>query len=52
MVTAPPIFVEKLLALPLPLMGALVLGVWALIAILVHRVLVPRIAGEDGSKIG
>ena len=52
MVTAPPIFVEKLLALPLPLMGALVLGVWALIAILVHRVLVPRIAGEDGAKIG
>lgn len=52
MVTAPPIFVEKLLALPLPLMGALVLGVWALIAVLVHRVLVPKIAGHDGSKIG
>lgn len=51
-VIAPPIFVEKLLALPLPLMGALVLGVWALIATLVHRVLVPWIAGHDGSKIG
>lgn len=52
MMIAPPVFVEKLLALPLPLMGILVLGAWGLIAILVHEVLVPRIAGHDGSRIG
>lgn len=49
---SPPRFAEYLLTLPLPVMGAVVLGAWALIAILVHKVLVPRIAGPDGSRIG
>jgi uncharacterized membrane protein len=48
----PPRFVENLLTLPLPLMAALVLGAWAIIAIVVHRVLVPWIAGSDGARIG
>jgi Protein of unknown function (DUF4239) len=52
MVTSPPMFVEHLLALPLPVMGMVVLGGWGAIAVLIHRVLVPRIAGHDGGRIG
>lgn len=52
MITAPPAFVEKLLALPLPVMAVLVMAVWGVIAVLVHGVLVPRIAGPDGARIG
>jgi hypothetical protein len=48
----PPRFVENLLTLPLPLMAFMVLGAWAVIAIVVHRVLVPMIAGHDGARIG
>lgn len=49
---APPRFVEALLTLPLPLLGVVVGGVWTLLAMLVHRVLVPRIAGSDGRRLG
>jgi hypothetical protein len=49
---APPRFVENLLTLPLPLMAVVVLGAWAVIATVVHRVLVPWIAGRDGARIG
>lgn len=52
LVISPPRFAENLLTLPLPAMAAVVLGVWALIAIVVHRVLVPRIAGPDGLRLG
>src|SRR5437868_6349810 len=49
---APPRFIEWLLGQPLPVLATFVLGAWALLAILVHRVLVPRIAGDDGTRIG
>lgn len=48
----PPRFVEALLSLPLPAMGAIVFAVWALVAIVVHRVLVPRIAESDLRPFG
>lgn len=52
MVIAPPRYIEWLLGQPLPVLAAFVLGAWGLLAILVHRVLVPRIAGHDGTRIG
>jgi hypothetical protein len=50
--STPPRFVDAFLALPLPLLAAIVLLTWALVGIVVHRALVPRIAGSDGRKIG
>ena len=50
--TGPPRAVEWLLTLPLPLLASIVMGVWAAFGVLVHRVLVPRIAGPDGTRIG
>jgi len=49
---APPQFIEALLTLPLPLLGVVVGGIWTLLAIFVHRVLVPWIAGPDGRTLG
>jgi hypothetical protein len=51
-VTGPPRFVEWIIDLPIPLLALIVLGAWAAIAVLVHRVLVPRIAGPDGRTLG
>jgi hypothetical protein len=51
-VTVPPHFVEAFLDLPVPLLALIVVLIWAGVALLVHRVLVPRIAGEDGSRMG
>lgn len=49
---SPPKFIEALLTLPLPLLGVVVGGIWTLLALLVHRVLVPWIAGPDGRRLG
>lgn len=50
--TAPPQFVEVFLALPVPLLALIVIAAWGGVALLVHHVLVPRIAGPDGARIG
>ena len=49
---APPRFVEILLELPIPLLALIVILAWGAVACAVHYVLVPRIAGADGSRIG
>jgi len=49
---SPPQFVEWMLRLPLPMLAVLVVGAWALVALAVHRVLVPWIAGPDGKAFG
>ncbi|MGH7785844.1 MAG: hypothetical protein ACRERC_03200, partial [Candidatus Binatia bacterium] len=36
----------------IPLLAAIVGSAWALIALLIHRVVVPRIAGPDGTRLG
>jgi len=51
-VTGPPRFVEWIIDLPIPLLALIVLGAWAAIAVLVHQVLVPWIAGPDGRTLG
>jgi hypothetical protein len=50
--TQPPPFIDSFLSLPLPLLALVVMGIWAAVAVLVHRVLVPKIAGPDGRLIG
>lgn len=50
--TQPPAFIDSFLSLPLSLLALCVMGVWTLVAVLVHRVLVPWIAGRDGRLIG
>jgi hypothetical protein len=50
--TKPPPFVDAFLSLPIPLLALCVMGIWAFVAILVHRVLVPWIAGPEGRLIG
>jgi hypothetical protein len=52
MMTKPPAFIDAFLSLPVPLLALSVMAVWATVAVLVHRVLVPRIAGPDGRRIG
>jgi hypothetical protein len=51
-VISPPRFVEALLGLPLPLIALVVGAVWTALGVLVHRVIVPQIAGHDGTRIG
>lgn len=51
MLASPPAFVDGLLALPLALLAALVLGFWALLTWAVHW-FVPRIGGPDGARLG
>jgi hypothetical protein len=50
--TKPPPFIDAFLSFPLPLLALCVMTAWAVIAVLVHRVLVPWIAGRDGRTIG
>lgn len=52
MFTNPPPFVDWLLALPLAKLGALVVGVWVGIALLVDKAILPWVAGPDGRKLG
>jgi hypothetical protein len=51
-VMGPPRAIEWVLTLPLPALALIVMGIWTALGVLVHRVLVPRIAGPDGAKIG
>jgi hypothetical protein len=43
---------DGFLALPLPLMVLCLLAYWGLLGFLVHRYLVPRIAGREGKRLG
>jgi len=51
MTRVPAVF-DHLLALPMPFIIAILLSYWAALAVLVHRVLVPWIAGRNGHKLG
>jgi hypothetical protein len=51
MTRVPAIF-DNLLALPMPAVIVVLLAYWGLLAVLVHRVLVPWIAGRNGHKLG
>jgi len=50
--TRVPAFFDNLLALPMPCVIGILLAYWGLLAVLVHRVLVPWIAGRNGHKLG
>lgn len=50
--TRVPAFFDNLLALPMPCVIGILLAFWGLLAVLVHRVLVPWIAGRNGHKLG
>jgi hypothetical protein len=52
MITRLPSWFDPLLSLPLPLLAGFLLVYWGLLAVLVHRVLVPWIAGRRGQKLG
>ncbi len=52
MMNGPPRFIDWVIGLPIPLLALFVFAFWTAIAVWVHRFLVPRIAGEDGQKIG
>ena len=51
MLTTPACF-DFFLALPMPLMVGSLLVYWGLFAFVVHRYLVPWIAGREGLRIG
>lgn len=51
MFASPPPFVDGLLALPLPLLAAVVMVFWALLTWTVHCA-VPRLCGRDGARLG
>lgn len=50
--TRVPAFFDHLLALPMPAVMLILLAYWGLLAVLVHRLLVPWIAGRNGHKLG
>ena len=52
MITRLPAFFDNLLALPMPLMVLFLLVYWGGLAYVVHRWLVPWIAGRTGQKLG
>jgi len=52
MITRLPAFFDNLLALPMPLMVLFLLAYWGGLAYVVHRWLVPWIAGRTGQKLG
>ena len=52
MITRLPVFFDNLLALPMPLKVAFFLVYWGGLAYVVHRWLVPWIAGWTGQKLG
>jgi hypothetical protein len=52
MITRLPTFFDNLLALPMPLMVLFLLSYWGGLAYVVHRWLVPWIAGRTGQKLG
>jgi hypothetical protein len=52
MMTRLPACFDFFLALPLPLIVASLLAYWGMLAFIVHRYLVPWIAGREGVKLG
>lgn len=52
MITRLPACFDSFLALPMPLMAACLLAYWGTLAFVVHRWLVPWIAGRHGQKLG
>lgn len=44
--------IDALLSLPIPVIALIVLALWGGIALVVHKVLVPRICGADGKRLG
>lgn len=52
MTTQPPSFVDWMLGLPVFPLGALVIGVWVAIALLVDWAIVPWLGGPGGRKLG
>lgn len=48
----PPMFVDFFLSLPLPHLVGILLSYWGLIAVFVHRTMVPWIAGAEGRRLG
>lgn len=52
MITRLPVFFDNFLALPMPLMVLCLLVYWGALAYVVHRWLVPWIAGRTGQKLG
>lgn len=52
MTTQPPSFVDWMLGLPVLPLGALVVGVWVAVALLVDWAIVPWLAGPGGRKLG
>lgn len=49
---AAPRFIENFVGLPIPLLALIVVLAWGVVALVIHYVLVPRIAGADGRLIG
>lgn len=47
-----PRWVDHFLSLPLPLLALCLIGYWSCFAWIVHRYLVPWIAGREGNKLG
>jgi len=47
-----PVWCDSFLSLPMPLMVLCLLAYWGLLAYVVHRWLVPWIAGREGRKLG
>lgn len=52
MITRLPVCFDGFLALPMPAMALCLLAYWGLLAFVVHRWLVPWIAGRHGQKLG
>lgn len=52
MITRLPAFFDNFLALPMPLMVLCLLAYWGTLAYVVHRWMVPWIAGRQGQKLG
>lgn len=44
--------IDAFLSQPLWLITAVVFGIWGVVAVLAHRMLVPLIAGREGTKLG
>lgn len=45
-------FFESFISLPAPLIAIVVCAIWGAIAFVVHRVVVPRLCGPDGRRLG
>lgn len=50
--TQTPQFITAMLGLPIPELALIIIAFWSSIAVIVHRLLVPLIAGTHGEKLG